>query len=101
MVTELHTTYLASFGIVNSIHPPLPLNFEVLLVVQKQIRRHHRASGEEMGSHPTLLIVVWRILVSKDVAEELAARLECPSNFCHELLVVLHVLKHLKSKTLA
>lgn len=79
----------------HSVHPPLLLDLQVSLEVEQQIGRRHCATSEEVRRHPSALKVVGSILVRKDVHEELATFLQCSCALCHQLFVILHVLKHL------
>lgn len=105
--------YLTRFGVMLAVHPPLPLDFEIMLEVQKQINRRHGASGEEMRCHPTLLaalpmsvmvfltrkilnlLVIRRGLMCKNMHEKLAASFQSPADLGHQRLIVFHVLKKL------
>ena len=57
----------------HAIDPPLLLDLEVALEVQKQVGGRHGAAGEEVLGHPAAVEVVGSGLVREDVHEEFAA----------------------------
>ena len=80
-------------------HAPVASNGEVILEVEQEVIRGHGAALEEVARNPVrrvlALEVVGEFTVGEDVNEELPAWAQPAGDFCHEELVVLHVLEHL------
>ena len=80
-------------------HAPVASNGEVILEVEQEVVRGHGAALEEVARDPVrwvfTLEVVGEFAVGEDVNEELPAWAQPACDFCHEELVVLHVLEHL------
>lgn len=70
--------------IMHAVNPPLPLDPELILEEQQQIRARHRAASEEMLRHPSAIEVVRCRLVREDVHEQFPAGLQRTADFCGE-----------------
>ena len=68
---------------------------EMFRKIQEQVVAGHGPACEESLGHPTLVEVVRKVLVRKDVDEQLPSRLEEPVDLFEEVVVVLHVLEPL------
>lgn len=78
------TTYLACFGIVLAVDPPLRLYLQIPLEEQQEVCAGHGASSEEVCGHPAIFKIVWCRPVREDVNEELASGFESARNLGHE-----------------
>lgn len=86
---------LACFGVVLATNPPLSNNLQIALEEEQEICTGHRAASEEMGRHPAVFEVIWRVFVRKDVNKELAFGLQERVDLRKEKFIVLHVLEEL------
>ena len=92
-LNHLRQPVLASLGIVLPIHPPLPLDLQIALKIQQQIRTRHRPAREKMLRHPPALEIIRRALVRENMHKSLAGEFEGATDFGEEQFVVLHVLE--------
>lgn len=72
----MRRAYLTRLSIMLARNPPLALKIQIFLEEEEQICRWHGSAGEEVGAHPALVEIVWGVLMSEDVDEELASGLE-------------------------
>lgn len=75
--------------------PPLLLKPQISLKVEKEVRRRHSSTREEISRHPAVVKVVWCTVMAEEMNEELAAGLQRRCNFGHEQFIVLHMFKDL------
>ena len=90
---------LAGLCVMVAVQPPLIDNAQVVLEVKQQLLIGHGPSREKVVRHPARLKVVGVRAVAKDVDKQLSLRLQPLGDAIHQLLVVLHVLKHFNAKS--
>lgn len=78
-----------------STDPPLLPHCKLALKVQKEISARHGSSREEMRAHPTILKIIRRRPVSKDVHEQFPSHFQCPCDLGHHEFIILQMLKEL------
>ena len=67
---------------------------KIVRKVKEQIVARHGTSGEEIIAHPTLIKVITKVLVGKNVNKQMPRRLEERVDLVQQVIVILHVLKH-------
>lgn len=63
---------LTCLSVMLSVHPPLPLQPQLILEEQQQVGTRHCSAREEVLRHPPAVEVIRRSLVRKDVHKQLA-----------------------------
>lgn len=79
--------------IMRPINPPLPLNPQLILKEQQQIRTRHRPARKKVLSHPTPIEIIGRGFVRENVDEQLATRFQRSAYLRSQEGVILHVLE--------
>ena len=65
---------LTRLAIMHPVHPPLLLDSQIVLEIQQQIRRRHRAAREEVFRHPSAFEIIRGRSMCEDVYKQFAPR---------------------------